>query len=50
MSQMAGMSYDVPDPYGGPRGGYEEMVKELRELVERGGPRVVSLLGPAAEA
>ncbi len=48
MSSLGGFSYDVPDPYGGPRRGYEEMVKELRDLVERGGPRVVARVSPPA--
>ncbi len=48
MSSLGGLSYDVPDPYGGPRRGYEEMVKELRDLVERGGLRVVARVSPPA--
>ncbi len=48
MSQMVGFSYDVPDPYGGPRRGFEEMVKELRDMIERGGPRVVAMVSPPA--
>ncbi len=48
MSSIGGSSYDVVDPYGGPRRGYEEMVKELRDLVERGGARVVARVSPPA--
>ena len=46
ISSIGGFSYDVADPYGGSRRGYEEMVKELRDLVERGGPRVVARVSP----
>jgi len=48
LSHMVGFSYDVADPYGGPRRGYEEMVTELRDLVERGGPQMVALASPPA--
>jgi protein-tyrosine-phosphatase len=48
LSHMAGLNFDVADPYGGPRRGYEEMVQELRDLVERGGPRMAALAGAPA--
>jgi len=43
LSKMVGANYDVADPYGGPKGGYEEMVKDLRELIEQGGGRMAAL-------
>jgi protein-tyrosine phosphatase len=43
LSALSGASYDVPDPYGGPRKGYEEMTRELRDLIQRGAPRIVDL-------
>jgi hypothetical protein len=44
---VAGFNYDVADPYGGPRRGYEEMVAEVRDLVERAGPRIAARLAPS---
>jgi len=43
LSAMAGPPYDIADPYGGPREGYVEMVREVQHLIERGGPRIVEL-------
>jgi protein-tyrosine phosphatase len=43
LSAMAGQSFDIPDPYGGPRRGYVEMVAELQALIEAGGERIVAL-------
>jgi protein-tyrosine-phosphatase len=43
LSGLSGVGYDVPDPYGGPRQGYEAMLRELRDLIERGGRRIVAL-------
>ena len=42
LSAMAGVSYDIADPFGGPRSGYAAMVAELRDLIERGGDRIVA--------
>ena len=42
LSAMAGVAYDIADPYGGPRSGYAAMVAELRDLIERGGDRIVA--------
>ena len=41
LSSMAGASHDIQDPYGGPRQGYVELAKELRRLIEAGGPKIV---------
>lgn len=46
---MAGPAYDVADPYGGPRQGYVEMAAELKQIVERGGPRILALVGRPPE-
>lgn len=43
LSAVARAGYDVADPYGGPRPGYVEMVAELKDLIERGGQRIVAL-------
>jgi protein-tyrosine-phosphatase len=43
LSGLSGVGYDVPDPYGGPRSGYEAMLRELQDLIERGGRRIVAL-------
>ncbi|MCC6187871.1 MAG: low molecular weight protein arginine phosphatase [Anaerolineales bacterium] len=43
LSALSGKGYDVPDPYGGPRQGYEAMARELRQLVEQGGARIAGL-------
>ncbi len=43
LSSMVGASYDVADPYGGPKRGYEAMVRELRDLIEQGGAQMVTL-------
>lgn len=45
LSAMAGPSYDIADPYGGPRQGYVEMVAELQHLVAAGGQRMLDLAG-----
>jgi len=42
LSAMAGAGYDIADPYGGPRSGYQGMVGELRDLIERGGDRIAA--------
>jgi protein-tyrosine-phosphatase len=49
LSGLSGVGYDVPDPYGGPRSGYEAMVRELQGLVERGGRRIVALTKKAGK-
>src|SRR5207244_3888771 len=45
LSAMAGPAFDVLDPYGGPHQGYVDMVAEIKQLVEAGGPRIVALAG-----
>ena len=54
LSALAGPAYDVPDPFGGPRQGYTEMVAEIQRLIAAGGRRIVELAGsppePASQA
>lgn len=44
LAEMAGEERDVPDPYGGPRQGYEEMVRDVEDLIERGMPSILRAL------
>jgi len=48
LTSIAGPSYDVADPYGGPREGYVMMAAELQRLIEAAGPRIVALAGVPA--
>ncbi len=50
LSAMAGPAYDIADPYGGPRQGYVDMVAEVKQLVEAGGPRLMALASRQATA
>lgn len=43
LSEMAGIAYDVADPYGGPFEEYLETAGELRGLLETGLPRIKQL-------
>jgi protein-tyrosine phosphatase len=43
LAEMVGEEREVADPIGGPRAGYERMVDEVMDLVERGLPRIVEL-------
>lgn len=43
MSEMIGHRFDVLDPYGGPRDGYERMIKEVSGLVDDGLARIIEL-------
>lgn len=43
LTAMAGLAYDVADPYGGPRQGYVEMAAEIKQILERGGARILAL-------
>lgn len=43
ITEMAGASHSVRDPFGGPFEGYEEMVDELTELTAAGLERIVAL-------
>lgn len=43
LSEMAGPPYSVSDPYGGPRSGYEQMVREVSTLIDTGLPRILEL-------
>ena len=42
---MAGPTYDVQDPYGGSIVEYRQTANELDELIEKGYPRIMELLG-----
>lgn len=45
LSEMAGDSQNVEDPYGGPYQGYVKMVDELSYLIDAGLPRIIGLAG-----
>jgi protein-tyrosine-phosphatase len=45
LSEMAGPSYDVADPYGGSLPEYRQTAAELASLIERGCARIMKLLG-----
>jgi protein-tyrosine-phosphatase len=45
LSEMAGPAYDIIDPYGGSLADYRRTASELRDLVERGYQRIMSMLG-----
>ncbi len=45
LSEMAGASHNVKDPFGGPYPGYVRMVDELSELIEAGLPRILGVAG-----
>lgn len=49
LSAMAGPSYDIQDPYGGSLIEYRRTATELADLIERGYPRVMELLGEQKE-
>ena len=44
LSEMAGESYDVEDPYGGSLVDYRRAAAELADLIERGYDRIIELL------
>jgi protein-tyrosine-phosphatase len=44
LSQMAGSSYDILDPYGGSLADYRATASELEDLIGRGYDRIVELL------
>ena len=43
-SEIVGQIFDVDDPIGGPRAGYVETAKEMEELIEQGGGKIVELV------
>jgi protein-tyrosine-phosphatase len=45
LSGMAGPAYDVQDPYGGSIVEYRSTANELADLIEKGYPRIMGLLG-----
>ena len=45
LSGMAGRTYDIQDPYGGSIVEYRQTANELAELIEKGYPRIMELLG-----
>jgi protein-tyrosine-phosphatase len=44
-AEMAGEAKDIADPYGGSLHEYRSTAAELKDLIERGYPRIVQLLG-----
>jgi len=45
LSEMAGPAQDIVDPYGGSLLDYRKTAAQLADLIERGYPRIVELLG-----
>jgi len=45
LTEMAGETTDIADPYGGSLHEYRDTAAELKNLVERGYPRISQLLG-----
>lgn len=43
ITEMAGHAYNIPDPYGGPLEGYEQMYDSLSELIGNGLDRIIDL-------
>lgn len=43
LSEMVGRRYDISDPYGGPRAGYEQMSRETERLVREGFGRITDI-------
>ena len=43
LSEMVGETYDISDPYGGPRSEYASVARELEGLIDRGYEQIVSL-------
>lgn len=43
LSEMSGPGYSVNDPYGGPRARYEQMLRELTDLIDEGLPQIRKL-------
>lgn len=43
LSEMAGKLYSIADPYGGNLKEYQEMVREVSQLIERGIGRIIQL-------
>ncbi len=50
LAELAGVERDVDDPYGGPREGYEAMVRDVAELVDRGWQRLLERVTPNERA
>ena len=44
LSEMAGQTYDIDDPYGGTRQEYAYTARELEQLIEDGYERIVALV------
>lgn len=43
LSEMAGRSHSIDDPYGGPKSEFEDMAAELAELIDAGFSQIVRL-------
>lgn len=48
LSEMVGRTYDIADPYGGPRISYAATARDLAALIDGGYERIVALAGGAA--
>ncbi len=44
LTEMIDRDEDIADPYGGPKHWYEQMVDQVTGIIERGLPRIVSLV------
>ena len=43
LTEMIGRGYNIPDPYGGPEAGYQEMYDELVAVIDGGMERIIAL-------
>jgi protein-tyrosine-phosphatase len=43
LSQMIGRTYNIADPYGGPLEEYEQMYEEVRQVIDDGLERIITL-------
>jgi len=43
LSEMLGVTYDIPDPIGGPLDDYRATVRELKRLLQLSLPRIIDL-------
>lgn len=46
LTEMVGQTYDIQDPFGGPRSGYVVTARELEQLINEGYERIVALVEP----
>ena len=50
LTEMIGRGYNIPDPYGGPVAGYQQMYDELVAVIDAGMERVITLARQNARA